>query len=363
VPTLHTGFASTHANVGSRYPRDPPALPPWGVVGISRESIESDLTRRSPGILAQSRDGASSLAISPWHTPHKGALLMRGAFQGSGTLLELVNLEGIGGRIGGGSRGIVGDLPSRGSHRRFCQAMAGVPWDSLRSQDLWVTVLTYHGVPRDGAQVRADKKAFMRRIDRILGDRGKGLWGMIWVKEFQERGSWHLHGVMHTPYGALPGFAEMVRDAWLAVIGESQDKAARLHGVQCSQAVNMQKVKGYLSKYMGKSCREGAKAYQKRQPRWFKNGGRWWGIVGHTLSRAYKVILIHTLGEFVQVKRLLRSYVRSVTHGRYTPKPYRAMNGQTVLGHGADCSAWESIARWIRSERVAIASCAIACAN
>lgn len=288
---------------------------------------------------------------APWHTGHKCALPINAAFQGSGTLLQVVNLDRSGGRIGGGSRGIVGDLPSRGSHRRFCQAMAATPWDDLRLDDLWVIVLTYHGIPRDGLRVREDRRAFMRRMDRVLGDRGKGCWSMIWVKEFQKRGSWHLHGVLHTPWGAPAGFYDIVRDAWLGVIREDNDLAAYLHGVECSKAVSMEKVKGYLSKYMGKSCREGAKAYQKKQPGWFKHGGRWWGIVGHTLARSYKAIRLQTVAEFVTVKRLLRSYVRSITQGRYTPRVYQMLNGMTVLGHGRDRAAWEQMARWVVGQR------------
>jgi hypothetical protein len=96
---------------------------------------------------------------------------MMSALQGSGTLLELVNLEKGGGFLGvRRTRGVVGQTPSKGVHRRYCQAVAAVPWESMRSEDLWAVVLTYHNVPRDGLQVRDDKKAFMRRLDRILGE-------------------------------------------------------------------------------------------------------------------------------------------------------------------------------------------------
>lgn len=229
--------------------------------------------------------------------------------------------------------------------------MAGVPWDALDPRQLWVTVLTYHQVPRDGLQVRQDKKAFMRRLDRILGDRGKGFWSAIWVKEFQARGSIHYHLVIHTPYGAPYDFASQVREAWLCVVHEDEDLAAFLHGVECSRAESMQRVKGYLSKYMGKSERFEAKAYQKRQPSWFKHGGRWWGIVGRTLSRSYETLRLLTVGEFVAVKRLFRSYVRSITQGRYTPRSYAAMYGMTVLGHGSDYAALRDFMRWVTMQR------------
>jgi len=267
-------------------------------------------------------------------------------------LLELVNVGPKRGYQVAGLRGIVGDVPSRGTHRRFCRAMAGTPWEDFKVQDLWVTVLTYHGTPRDGLQVRRDRKAFYRWLDRTLGPRGAGCWSAIWVKEFQARGSIHFHLVIHTPLGAPYDFAGLVRDAWLAIIGEDEDMAAYLHGVECSRAVSMQRVKGYLSKYMGKSERFAAKAYQKRQPAWFKNGGRWWGIVGGTLARRYESFRLRTFAEFHTVKRLLRSYVRSITLGKYTPRSYGEMYGMTVLGHGRDYAALRDFIRWLTRDRL-----------
>ena len=326
-------------------------MPPmWGL-----SSCPGSESRQDPAAPGRREPTGWQDAASPWHTAHKGALLMAAALQGSGTLLQLVNLDRHGGQVGGGNRGEVGDTPSPGVHRRFCQAMAGIAWESLKKQDLWVLVLTYHGVLKSGLQARADKKAFMRRLDRILGPRGQGCWSGVWVKEFQARGSIHYHMVLHTPYGAPPGFYDIVRDAWLSVIHEDDDMAAWLHGVECSQVADVHKVKAYVSKYMGKSERYAAKAYQKRQPAWFKNGGRWWGVVGRSLARCYEVMLLHTLKEFVSVKRLLRSYIRSVTHGHYTPKSYGAMNGMTVLGHGNDYGALRDLMRWVFLQRPIVA--------
>ena len=280
---------------------------------------------------------------------------MRAAFQGSGTLLQLVNLEPGKGHLGGGARGKVGDIPSRGVHRRYCQAMAAVPWEDLEKSQLWAVVLTYHNVLQDGLQARQDKKAFMRRLDRVFGPRGQGCWSAAWVKEFQARGSIHYHLVVHTPYALAASVAAAVRDAWLAVIGESEDQAALAHGVMCSQVADVHKVKAYLSKYMGKGERGSAAAYQKQQPAWFKNGGRWWGIVGRSLSRRFEAVTLHTLAEFVSVKRLLRSYIRSITHGYYTPKSYAARYGMTVLGHGRDYAALRDLMRWLSIERQNVA--------
>jgi len=280
---------------------------------------------------------------------------MVAALQGSGTLLQVVNLDRHGGQVGGGNRGKVGDIPSKGVHRRYCQAMAAVPWEDLDRFHLWAVVLTYHNVPVDGLQVRQDKKAFMRRLDRVFGPRGQGCWSAAWVKEFQARGSIHYHMVLHTPYALSDAVAAAVRDSWLAVIGEIDDGAAQAHGVMCSQVNNIQKIKGYLSKYMGKGERGSAAAYQKKQPGWFKHGGRWWGIVGRSLGRRYEAVTLHTLAEFVSVKRLLRSYIRSITHGYYTPKSYGAMDGMTVLGHGRDYAALRDLMRWLSSQRLTVA--------
>jgi hypothetical protein len=294
--------------------------------------------------------------VTSWHTAQKGALMMRSALQGSGTLLQVVNLEGGRGQVGGGHRGVVADIPSAGVHRRFCQTMAAIPWESLEKGQLWVVVLTYHNAPRDGLQARSDKKAFMRHLDRVLGPRGRGCWSGVWVKEFQARGSIHYHMVLHTPFGAPVDFGAQVRDAWLCVVHEKGDMAAFLHGVECSPVADVQKVKAYVSKYMGKSERNAAKAYQKRQPAWFKHGGRWWGVVGRSLCRRYEALRLRTLAEFVTVKRLLRSYVRSITHGYYTPKSYAVVNGMTVLGHGRDYAALRDFMRWLLMERLSVSA-------
>jgi len=160
---------------------------------------------------------------------------------------------------------------------------------------------------------------------------------MIWVKEFQKRGSWHLHGVLHVPGANVPVGLEVdfiALKAWLEVVHETDMEAAWRYGVQCSVVERIQNVKRYLGKYMRKKGRSAAKAYEKVQPLWFKDGGRWWGVVGVTLTRSYETLRVRTVAEFIAIKRVLRSYVNSITHGHYRPKSYGAMYGSMILAHG-----------------------------
>jgi hypothetical protein len=292
-------------------------------------------------------------AVTPPSRPtlHKGALLMKSAFQGSGTLVELVSLEPKSVRtcVNFVQRGVIGNTPSAGTHRRFGRALAGIAWGSLQQENLYVGNVTYHGIPRDGRAVARDKKVFLRRLDRAFGPRGR-CWGMVWVKEFQRRGSWHLHFLLYLPFGCVGASAyEVMRDNWLAVIGEEEDMAAWLHGVECSKVKSLAAVKAYESKYMNKKSRSGAKAYEKVQPKWFTGGGRWWGIVGKVvLPRLYESIMLTTRYQFVTVKRLLRSYVRHLTHGRYTPRVYSWEHGMTILAHGADNAFTHAVIGWLQ---------------
>lgn len=345
----HSLTAAAVPNFGTVKGQTPATAAISAAVGISREVDAGADFCRPTGAAGAQPDPAGRPS---WHTSQKGAQQMRAALQGSGTFLQLLNLEPQERPFAsGGLRGRVGDVPSAGVQRRYCQAVAAVPWEDLRPEDVWACVLTYHNVPRNGLQVREDKKAFCRRLDRVLGDRGKGTWAALWVKEFQARGSIHYHMVLHTPYGAPAGFPDIVRDAWLGVIGEASDEAAKVHGVMCSQVVDMHKVKAYVSKYMGKSERSSAKAYQKRQPAWFKNGGRWWGIVGRSLCRRYEAFMLHTRAEFVSIKRLIRSYSSAITHGHYVPHSYRAESGMSLLTHGRDYQVLRDLVRWVTMQR------------
>lgn len=287
-----------------------------------------------------------------WPTIHIGAHRFASVFQGSGTLCEMRGEKRPGReRPFAGYRGVVGNTPSAGSARRFARKLAGIPWESYDKDNVFVGNVTYPGIPRDGRQVAADRKAFTRRLDRIFGPAGLA-YALVWCKEFQKRGSWHMHFVLYFPYGHPPGVFNIIRDAWLSVIHADDNINAFLHGVECSVVQDIQAVKQYESKYMNKKSRDCAKAYEKQQPEWFKGGGRWWGIVGGAaLGRSYKQIVLQTREEFVAVKRVLREYVRHITHGRYVPKSWSWSDGMTILAHGHDQVVCGDIIRWVTMSR------------
>jgi len=319
-----------------------------GAVGIYRDSGRragsSDTDEAGAGV-------GGRLDRAPWLSLHNGALQFRSALQGSGTLVKLQTLGANSGLFHGGPRGVIGNTPSAGSYRRLMRALSEVQWDSLNPENIYCGNLTYAGVPVDGREVRRAVKAFERRLDRKLGRRGV-TWGLFWTKEFQKRGAWHLHFLMYLPYGVpgvdCPGtLYDIIRTAWLAVIHQEDNMSAWLHGVECSRVQNIRAVKFYECKYMNKKARAGAKAYEKVQPEWFKGGGRWWGVVGRKVFPVeYRSILLHTFAEFVQVRRLLRSYMRHVTHGHYVPKVW-GNHSMTVCAHGGDQCFLGDMIRWL----------------
>lgn len=266
-------------------------------------------------------------------------------------------MGGNGGAFHGGDRGVVGRTPSVGSARRWYRAVAGIPWDSCDLDALYCGNVTYHSIPLDGVRCRQHRKALFRALDRILGPRGKGCWSGIWCKEFQKRGAVHYHFIIYAPFGVPlhTSMYEIVREAWLRITGQDDDMWAFLHSVECSKVENIRKVKAYVLKYMGKSARDGAKAYEKVQPAWFRNGGRWWGIVGTALSRCYETFRL-TWAEFIDCKRVFRSYVRSITHGKCLIRPVSAGYGLTVMAHGGDMVAYRDIVRWLSAQRESVAS-------
>jgi hypothetical protein len=265
--------------------------------------------------------------------------------QGSGTLLQ-VKVVAWGGEVPAhaGLRGCVGRTPTKGVHWRFMQAMAAIPFDDYLPSEMFCAALTYHKLPANGRLVQRQFKAFLRQLDRTLGPRGEK-WGCIWCKEFQKRGAVHLHLVLRI-LGDTVGMFDKVREAWLSATGQGEDMYAWCHAVQCSKVENMHNVKAYEMKYMGD--KKGPKAYEKVCPEWFQGNGRWWGVVGAAvLEPAYSSFQLQTVDEVVQVKRLLRSYVHSLTRGKYTPKSYNALAGMTVLAHGGDMAAWLVVKRWV----------------
>lgn len=349
MPTYDVVAASSHGRQEGAAHRTPDlTLCP---ISMGRSRFIEGTGATSPTAKA----GAVAVAQSlPRPTIHNGAHEFTSVFRGSGTLCELRTEKRPGReRPFSGRRGVVGNTPSAGSAMRFARFLAGVPWESYDKDNVYVGNLTYPGIPRDGRQVAADKKAFTRRLDRIFGPAGRG-YALIWCKEFQKRGSWHMHFILYFPYGHPPGVYCIVRDAWLAVIHADENIYAYLHGVECSVVQDIQAVKLYESKYMNKKSRDAAKAYEKQQPEWFKGGGRWWGVVGvAALGRSYKRIVLHTRKECVAVKRILREYVRHITQGRYVPKSWSWSDGMTILAHGHDQVVCNDVIRWVTMSRAA----------
>lgn len=69
---------------------------------------------------------------------------------------------------------MIGNTPSVGTNWRFCQAMAGIPWESKPPEEVYNIKLRYAGIPGNGRKVRRDVEALFRRLDRVFGLRDEG---------------------------------------------------------------------------------------------------------------------------------------------------------------------------------------------
>lgn len=294
-------------------------------------------------------------AGAPWHTTHITTEKLLTVFQGSGTLLQAravhLSTRHQSTLHRHAVRGKVGKTPSRGVNWRYCQRVAAIPWDSYERETLYMGNLTYHKTPSSGLRCKEDLDAWFSALDRIFG--GRDNWGCIWVMEFQKRGALHYHFILRTPRVLDVDMYHAVTDAWLRITGELEDVYAVLHGCQLSMVQDIRRTKMYECKYMGKEGRNNAKAYEKVCPQWFDDSGRWWGVVGGALTPVYVTFRV-TWREFLTVKRVLRSYVRSITHGKYRARTLAAGNGQTILGHGGDMVAYREIVRWLSAQRESV---------
>jgi hypothetical protein len=188
VPTLHTGFASTHANVGSRYPHHPPALPPWRVVGISRVDVgevqrpanlsEAGAVERSPGVCTRDLTSYTNKSESESTTDNRS--MRRRLIQ----LRRLVNRQ----------TGEVVDVDPRVSRVRHMRRRVHAWANTCQMLDVQGRLVMVSLTYADGASWSPDDIAeYMNKVSHLLG---ASLLTYCWVSELQTRGAIHYHVLM-----------------------------------------------------------------------------------------------------------------------------------------------------------------------
>ena len=163
-----------------------------------------------------------------------GRWLRRVQVEGSGSCMR-VKLRGQP-RRGGGLRGKIDNRFSQGSRRRMLEKAARM--DRRNFEHALCGDLTYGRIMEDGGQVDRDLEEVHRRILRVYGE----CWA-FWKKEWQRRGSLHVHFIFGGPV-----FIHMdwLQEQWGEIIGQ---------WVPFTRIERMRSKAGamkYLAKYMAK---------------------------------------------------------------------------------------------------------------
>ena len=243
-----------------------------------------------------------------------------------------------------GARGRIVAL-SEASRRRLvltCRNVEPLPYH---------LVFTYPAeFPADGAVVKRDQKALLKRIRRRWPEfRG------VWWLEFQQRGAPHVHmaatggllGEVSPTDGmhgwarlqALEEFHQWLLVAWAEVVA-SGDPKHRRHGVYLEPwRSGVYGLQEYASKEAGKWV-------QKEPPEGFVNVGRFWGKVGRPRIERRAVMGERTqLAEVVRVARAAEKANRR--RAGLKPRRDKGVVGFTAYG------AAEAVSRWLAEGGVA----------
>ena len=293
---------------------------------ISNEDVQSDyalldLALSLGGHVAEVQEGKFKQALHEYSTrlelaqrpaSEEPALYARGSEVGAplskvhisphveyraGASLLKAHRGGVSEAPKGGRRGAIGGFSSA-ARRRLMYFISSVRRDA--KLPLFVT-LTY---PEDFPDPKTSKRhlrMFLKRLERFMA--GKGLYGLIWKLEPQERGAPHYHIMI---WGCdlieLMGF---VPQAWYEIAGGGDYKHFMWHSGEfenqhCVQQVRkFEGVRNYASKYLGKTF-EVAGWSEK----WT---GRFWGVVNRDAI---------PLGELVQVEVTKKKAVELMRYGR-----------------------------------------------
>lgn len=205
---------------------------------------------------------------------------------------------------------------SRRSRNYLRMVAASIDWYAGHQPGwaLLLVTLTYPGDWRAAAptpdHVNRHRRAFGLRFKRATGYD----MGVLWKREFQERGAPHLHLVGWWPWSLKGGsLRQWVSKNWYEVVGtglpEHLNAGTRIDVLQSLEMSDPLRLGLYFAGY---TSAKGSKEYQNEAPEgWRKeNGsvGRYWGVTG--LERYGAEVLV-TERDMIAIQRMLRGVLRA----------------------------------------------------
>lgn len=265
---------------------------------------------------------------------------------------------------------------SERSRARMIRCLASVDWSPvffLKGTRPAMLTLTYPGdwltAAPDADTAKAHLRAFHERLRRLYQRLELPDPPAIWKLEFQRRGAPHFHiyapvptspflehpcncGALELEHCTCPRirFRDWLSKAWAEVVDHPDPDERLRHqlagtgldfaeGARCSDP---KRLAVYFTRHNTKGSR--SKAHQHHVPDQWATAGRWWGTWG--VERILEDAPI-TDDELVQVKRLLRSWVRS----QRATDPRGVKVPRTVprrVRRGVDPDTGEISYRWVR---------------
>lgn len=241
---------------------------------------------------------------------------------------------------------------SDASRHRCLKFMNSVNRTVIEATRVWFVTLTYPKVWDDDPQVwKKQLKAFRKRLERAFGRMG-----VVWKLEPQKRGAPHFHLLLLVPPAMcrdlrqgerkwrrgryctnwrgvhLRTVRNFVSRAWFKVVNSGDVKHLRA-GTQVEPLETWDKIVGYVSKYLGKTC-----VFMDQGSGEVKNVGRFWGVWRPQLWGVRWVEVTLPPEAWPRMRRPLRSLL--VKRGRQMRPANGAPPAFQWIGRPRPCSAF-----------------------
>jgi len=233
------------------------------------------------------------------------------------------------------------------SRRRLMQKMS--MWN-LNDLNLYFVTLTYPGIYTEDWEIwKRDVDTFIKRLERNY----EVSVGCLWRVEFQKRGAPHFHMILATNRACknivifrtqiMQMWADIVKDGFL-MSGGKMTEYQKHYDRHVKAGTGVEEVKGrkqlmaYVSKYVAKNTNIKAP----------DNFGRNWGFRNMNGKLDFSPVETVSLNyrEGIELKRLVRHWLKSRGQGRYSKK-LDHMGSYTVFGLGVDSSAKNAVYRML----------------
>lgn len=253
-----------------------------------------------------------------------------------------ISRSGRGTKTGGGIRGVVSGW-SRGASKRHEEWLQSIDTERLHAEwHLYGITLTVREAPKLAVDWRQLRQRWVRKIKRFFGWKSQDFI-MCYVTEVTKRGIPHYHLTLGTPTELCPLHQKQIIEFWVQIASDYGTTLA----AQCIKPVTS--AAGW-SRYLAKHSARSVYHYQRnvRVAGW-KSTGRLWGKIGPWPVASARFIF-DSKG-YVQLRRFLRAYGRSIIKTRYTEqsqtKKVLASYDSYLAKTNGDGSNW-----WISSKTV-----------